>query len=229
MNSYPKGCPSNQSVKVRVLTQAAGVAALLICAALICFSSARAQDDIDNEADATSSAGVPTGGPKTRFKGFPSPQQEPGPSSGTTASAKATIVFDAYLTQAQITFDLTNLNPSQISAFHLHCGLPGQLGPLVINFGNFGAFTSTFKKIGPNTYRFQQTVTDSDIDEQNFPPAPGPVPACAGNNIGPAPATSIASLESLGRVGQLYFNVHTGSGTDPTFVFALIRGQMYKK
>src|SRR5215472_9521135 len=139
MNCDPKNCQSVQSAGVRALTRAAGVVAVLVCAALICFSPALAQDAA-NDADASSASGVPTGGPKTRFKGFPSPQQEPGPSSGTTASAKATIIFDAYLTQAQITFDLTNLNPSDIAAFHLHCGLPGQLGPLVINFAAFGSF-----------------------------------------------------------------------------------------
>src|SRR5262249_45987654 len=84
---------------------------------------------------------TPTPGPPTTYQGYPSPQQEPGPPSGSAASAIGLITFDPYLTQAQVTFYLSNLDPSDIAAFHLHCGLPGQLGPLVVNFNIFGPFT----------------------------------------------------------------------------------------
>jgi hypothetical protein len=168
-------------------------------------------------------AATPSVGPPTNYVAYPSPQQEPGPPSTSTAKAIATIQFDPYLTQAQINFYLTNLDPADIAAFHLHCGLPGQLGPIVINFNQFGAFTTSFVNDV-----FSVTVTDADVREANWPPnRMGPPPACDKNAIGPAPATTIAGIDALARIGQLYFNVHTGSKRDATFVFGLIRGQVY--
>lgn len=171
----------------------------------------------------------PTAAPSTSYQAFPSPQQEPGPSSGETTTAIGLLEFDPYLTQVQVTFYLKNLNPSQIAAFHLHCGLPGQLGPIVVNFNIFGSFTQTFSQVDSNTYLFSQTVTDADVDEANWPPSSlRPPPACAANNIGPAPATNIAGIEALARIGQLYFNVHVGNSIrQPTYFFGLIRGQVY--
>lgn len=166
---------------------------------------------------------TPTAGPPTSYIGYPSSAQEPNNAAGTTASAIGIIQFDPYLTQAQITFYLTGLDPSQITAFHLHCGLPSQLGPLVVNFNIFGDFTQTF-----NNGVFAVTLNDGDIEEQVWPINKNKLPkACLANSIGPAPTTTIAGLDALAREGQLYFNVHTGSGKDPTFVYGLIRGQIY--
>jgi hypothetical protein len=168
-------------------------------------------------------AATPSVGPSTNYVGYPSPAQEPGPANGTEASAIGTISFDPYLTQAQINFYLTGLDPAEITAFHLHCGLPGQLGPIVINFNQFGAFNTSFVD-----GVFSVTVTDADVREANWPPTKtGIPPACEKNAIGPAPATTLAGIDALARVGQLYFNVHTGKGKDRTFVFGLIRGQVY--
>src|SRR5262245_35156985 len=92
---------------------------------------------------ASIAAGEPSGHHDTRYHAFASPQQESGPASGSAAKGRATITFDEYLTKARLDFRLFNLDPATITGFHIHCGLPGQLGPMIVNFGAFGDFAET--------------------------------------------------------------------------------------
>src|SRR5262249_20287297 len=121
------------------------------------------------------------GTPTTTYRAFASPQQESGPASGSTTSGQATLTFDAYLTTAKLDFTLVNLDPALITGFHIHCGLPGQLGPMIVNFADFGAFTDTF-----HDGQFSVTLTNDDIVVANWPPDLGSLPeGCASNVIQP--------------------------------------------
>ncbi|MEW6271182.1 MAG: CHRD domain-containing protein [Thermodesulfobacteriota bacterium] len=158
----------------------------------------------------------------TTYQAFPSPAQEPGPPSGSNVSARATLSFDSYLTRARLDFRLLNLDPALITGFHIHCGLPGQLGPMIVDFGRYGDFTETFRN-----GRFSVDVTNDDIVVASWPPSGSLPEGCASNVIQPGQSNTLAGLEALARQGQLYFNLHTGSGQDETYFFGLIRGQVY--
>jgi len=94
---------------------------------------------------------------------------------------------------------------------------------MIVNFGTFGDFTDTFKN-----GRFAVTLRNDDVVVATWPPVPGELPeGCASSVIQPGQANTIAGLEALARQGQLYFNLHTGSGQDDTYFYGLIRGQVY--
>jgi hypothetical protein len=160
----------------------------------------------------------------TQYQAFASPQQESGPASGSTTRGQATITFDPYLTTAKVEFRLANLDPADISAFHIHCGVPGQLGPIIVDFGQFGTFTEIFKD-----GRMRVTLRNDNLTVATWPPTGSLPEGCATSVFGPGQSNTIAGLEALSRAGLLYFNLHTGSGMDDTYFFGLIRGQIYPK
>jgi hypothetical protein len=164
------------------------------------------------------------GAKSTKYEAFASPQQESGPASGSTTKGQATITFDPYLTNAKVDFKLTNLDPADITAFHIHCGVPGQLGPIIVDFGQFGDFTDTFKN-----GRMSVTLRNDNLTVATWPPNATLPEGCAPSVFGPGQSNTIAGLEALSRAGLLYFNLHTGSGEDATYFYGLIRGQIYPK
>jgi hypothetical protein len=159
-----------------------------------------------------------------KYEAFASPQQESGPASGSTSKGQATITFDAYLTNAKVEFRIVDLDPAQITGFHIHCGVPGQLGPIIVDFGQFGDFASIFQK-----GRMSVTLTNENLTLAKWPPETSLPEGCATSVFGPGQSNTIAGLEALSRAGLLYFNVHTGSGQDDTYFYGLIRGQIYPK
>jgi hypothetical protein len=169
---------------------------------------------------ATAAAGTK---PK-KYEAFASPQQESGPASGSSSKGQATITFDPYLTNAKVEFRLTDLDPAAITGFHIHCGVPGQLGPIIVDFGQFGDFTSIFEN-----GRMSVTVRNDNLTLAKWPPDAALPEGCATSVFAPGQSNTIAGLEALSRAGLLYFNLHTGSGQDDTYFYGLIRGQIYPK
>ncbi len=160
----------------------------------------------------------------TKYEAFASPQQESGPASGSTSKGQATITFDPYLTNAKVEFRLVDLDPAEITGFHIHCGVPGQLGPIIVDFGQFGAFTDLF-----DDGRMRVTLRNDNLTLAKWPPDAALPEGCATSVFAPGQSNTIAGLEALSRAGLLYFNVHTGSGQDDTYFYGLIRGQIYPK
>ena len=97
----------------------------------------------------------------TIYEGWMSPQQQPGDeadapkglSKGIGLESTAASVpreqrksrgygqlrFSKDLTKAYVDVDVTGVNAADILMFHIHCGPPGVLGPIIVDFGEFGS------------------------------------------------------------------------------------------
>lgn len=79
----------------------------------------------------------------TKYEAFLSPRQEPGEEIESDAKGHGTITFPKNLSSAKVEVQISGVNTSEITGFHIHCGPPGVLGPIVLDLGQFGTFDKT--------------------------------------------------------------------------------------
>lgn len=178
----------------------------------------------------------------TTYEAFMSPAQEPGDEDeapkllqkatglGSTAGSVpresrpsrgwGQLRFARDLSRAFVDVELSGLNPADIVMFHVHCGPPGVLGPIIVDFGKVGK-----KPLDFNGGKLSVELTNKDI--VYVKDMPGLKPAlpegCPIEVAFPGQVKTIAGLEHLARKGVLYFNVHTKAHT----FYGEIRGQIY--
>jgi hypothetical protein len=179
----------------------------------------------------------------TVYEGYLSPAQQPGEETDAPkALAKAVglestgpsvpreqrksrghgqIRFTRDLTRAFVEVEIKNVNPSDILMFHIHCGPPGVLGPIVVDFGELGHLPKTFAEGKLSVELADKNITYVKSMPKGLKPAlPESCPAELGF---PTQASTIAALEYLARKGVLYFNLHTKAHT----FYGEMRGQIY--
>jgi hypothetical protein len=177
----------------------------------------------------------------TVYEAFMSPAQEPGEESETPkalqkslgATAPSTdrekrasrghgqIRFARDLSKAYVDVTMTGVDPANIVMFHIHCGPPGFLGPVVVDLGESGELSKTVKD-GKLTVE----LTNKNVKfVKHGPPGLKPaLPESCPIEIGlPAQVNTLAGLEWLARKGVLYFNLHTKAHT----YYGEMRGQIY--
>jgi hypothetical protein len=179
----------------------------------------------------------------TVFEAFLTPHQEGGEEEDTPAAVpdvfKSTapsvsrderpsqghgvLTFTRDLSKAYAYIAIENVNPEEIVMFHIHCGRPGQLGPIIIDFSLMGDL-QTFWEDGVLTVE----LTNADI-EAVTDHGEGMVGAftagCPITSLIPLDKVkTIAGLETIAREGELYFNLHTEGQT----FFGDIRGQLHQ-
>ncbi len=134
----------------------------------------------------------------------------------------AVIEFTKDYSRAYVYLAVENVNPDDVVLLHLHCGKPGQLGPIIIDFALMGDLQ---EMLADNIMKFE--ITNEDIvAAANH--GHGLVAAfTAGCPITPALPTdkikTIAGLAMVARDGDLYFNLHTKAQT----FFGDIRGEFF--
>ncbi|MEM1347900.1 MAG: CHRD domain-containing protein [Myxococcota bacterium] len=122
------------------------------------------------------------------------------------------VAFTKDFSRAYVHLAVTGIDPEEIVMAHLHCGRPGMLGPIIVDFGSAGNVSEYF---ADGTLHLELTNRDLEhVVEQGS----GVVGAfTAGCPIHPArPNDRIRTLSGMAVVameGQLYFNVHTASQT----------------
>lgn len=178
----------------------------------------------------------------TVFESFLSPHQEGGEEEDTpelvpdifkstapsvsrnerTSRGHGVLSFTRDLSKAYVHIAIENVNPEDIVMFHIHCGRPGQLGPILVNFALAGDLQQYW---ADNVLTLE--LTNEDI-EAVVAHASGVV----GNLTDGCPITlalptdkvkTIAGMETIAREGELYFNLHTAGQT----FFGDIRGQLH--
>lgn len=176
----------------------------------------------------------------TAYEAFLSPAQEPGEESETPkllqkslgATAPSTpresrksrgygqIRFAKDLSKAYVDVQIEGVNPADILMFHVHCGPPGVLGPVVVNFGEFGDPSKSFVD-----GKLSVELTNKNITYVNdMKGMKSGLPESCPAELGFAAQTkTLASLEYLARKGVLYFNLHTKAHT----YYGEMRGQLY--
>lgn len=175
------------------------------------------------------------------FEAFLSPHQEGGEESDTPAAVpevfKSTapsvprdarrsrghgvLSFTKDLSKAYVHVAIQNVATQDIVMFHIHCGKPGQLGPILINVALAGDLEQYW-----DDHELALELTNKDIEAVNADGS-GLVGALTnGCPITPAIPTdkvkTIAGMEAIAREGELYFNLHTAGQT----FFGDIRGQL---
>jgi hypothetical protein len=176
------------------------------------------------------------------YEGFLSPAQEPAEESEAPAglqgdhSGHATEVmrekrtskgygllrFAKDLSKAYVDVQIEGFNPADVVMFHIHCGPPGFLGPIVVDFGKIAGDLS--KVMAGNKLSLEFGNKNLTFVKQL--PAIGAfkLPESCPTDVGfPAQVNTIAGLEYLARKGVLYFNLHTKAHS----FFGEMRGQIY--
>ena len=176
----------------------------------------------------------------TVYEAFLSPAQEPGEESeipkplekslGATApstpresrksSGWGQLRFTKDLSRAYVDVQLDGVNAADILMFHIHCGPPGVLGPVVVDLGEAGNLSKTLA-----AGKLSLELTNKNIvfikDMKGMKPG---LPESCPSELGFAAQTkTLASLESLAKKGVLYFNLHTKAHT----YYGEMRGQIY--
>lgn len=178
----------------------------------------------------------------TVYEAYMSPQQQPGEetevpkplekSLGATAPTVSReqrtsrgwgqIRFAKDLSKAYVDVEITGVKAEDILMFHIHCGPPGLLGPIIVDFGESESPAKTLAN-GKMTLE----LTNKNITFVKDMPKglkgltlPESCPIEPGM---PVQAKTIAALEYLARKGVLYFNLHTKRAT----YYGEMRGQIY--
>ena len=158
---------------------------------------------------------VPPGAPEVFLSTEPSTDRE-----GRESRGHGTLAFNRELSRAYVHLEIANIDPQDINLVHIHCGRPGQLGPIMVDIGATGDLAEYFAD-GVLSYE----ITNEDI-------------AAATHGEGIVGATTagcpiiqtipfdrhrtIAGMAHIAAEGELYFNLHT---VQQTF-FGDIRGQL---
>lgn len=175
----------------------------------------------------------------TVYDAFLSPAQEPGEESeaprapGLKASAASTVRkertsrgygqvrFTRDLSRAYIDVQIEGVRAEDITMFHIHCGPPGVLGPIIVDLG---AGIDLQKDLGDGTLSLEignDDVTFAEMMPKGLKPRlPEGCPIDKGL-IGQV--KTIAGVENLARKGVLYFNLHSKAHT----FYGEMRGQIY--
>jgi len=180
----------------------------------------------------------------TLYEGWMSPSQQPGDESDAPkALAKATglqstepsvpraerksrgwgqLRFAHDLTKVYVEVEIKNVKPDDILMFHVHCGPPGVLGPIIVDFGSLGSLP---KMLANGKLSVELTNKDivfvKSMPHGLKPALPESCPAELG--FLPTQASTVSALEYLARKGVLYFNLHTKANT----FYGEMRGQIY--
>lgn len=145
------------------------------------------------------------------------------PRSKRASHGHGVLSFTNDMSEAYVHVAVENVNPEDIVMFHIHCGKPGQLGPIIVDFGLKGDFAQYFAD-----GMFTMNVTNEDI-VATTDHGEGLVGAfTAGCPITLAlpldKVKTIAGMHTIAEEGELYFNLHTKGQT----FYGDIRGQLLK-
>jgi hypothetical protein len=181
--------------------------------------------------------------PGAIYEGYMSPQQQPGEESnapkllqkatGLESTGTSTpreqrkslgwgqLRFARDLSKVWVDVEITGVNPADILMFHIHCGAPGILGPIVVDFGQQGSLPKLLA-----SGKLSLELRNKDLTYLKDMPR-GLKPALPeGCPIDPAMVgqlQTIAGLDMLARKGVLYFNLNTKQHT----FYGEVRGQIY--
>ena len=125
------------------------------------------------------------------------------------------------LSKAYVYVKTENVNFEDINMFHIHCGRPDQLGPILIDFANSSNIQKNFAD-----GIFEVEIRNEDI-EKVINSGHGIVGAyTAGCPIVPGTVDkvkTIAGMQHIAQKGELYFNLHTKAQT----FYGDIRGKLH--
>jgi CHRD domain len=165
------------------------------------------------------------------YESFLSPAQEPGEESETPkplekslgATKPSTpraqrgsrgwgkVRFTRDFTSALIDVEIKGVDPADILMFHIHCGPPGGLGPVLVDLGKSGPPSQKLASGKMSVKISNDDLTWGSMLPKGFKPSlPESCPAELGF---PIQTKTLVGMEYLARRGLLYFNLHTKAHT----------------
>ncbi|MEO1704520.1 MAG: CHRD domain-containing protein [Pseudomonadota bacterium] len=139
-----------------------------------------------------------------------------------TSRGHGTLSFSRDLSRAYAHVKIENVTPAEINMFHIHCGRPGQLGPIIVDLGMGRDLSADFA----DGELFVE-ITNADLTAvvehghgliAAFTAGCPIVPTIPNDRV-----DTIAGLAHIAFERELYFNLHT---TGQTY-FGDIRGQLH--
>jgi len=135
--------------------------------------------------------------------------------------------FSNDLSRAWVDVKVEGVDLAAVNMFHIHCGRPGILGPIVVDFSQA---TDIKQNIADGTFSVELTDEHIVKTAESGKGLVGvmtmgcviPSPSLGSNT--PLKTSTIAGLAQLAREGELYFNLHT---TGQTY-FGDMRGQLHR-
>ena len=132
-----------------------------------------------------------------------------------------TLAITRDLGRGYVHMKIEGVNPADIVMFHIHCGLPGQLGPILVDLGHGTDLPTAFAD-GELSVEITNEDLVAVVDHGH-----GLIGAfTAGCPILPAVpfdrVVTVAGLAQIAAEGELYFNLHTKGQV----YFGDIRGQL---
>lgn len=228
------------------------IAVVVIAIAIIGFRMSNApivaQEEIVNRAELDRQSPIalnPAGGSEIGlvYEAYLSPHQEGGEEENTPgiippvfrsttpsvnradrpSRGHSVIEFTKDLSKAYVYLAVEGVELDEINMLHLHCGRPGQLGPILVDFSMAG---NVQEYLSDGVLRLE--VTNADIEaviahEHSMGPISQFTSGCPIFWGQPDQVVTIAGMALVAQQGELYFNLHT---TGQTY-FGDIRGQFY--
>ncbi len=140
-----------------------------------------------------------------------------------TSHGHGVLSFTNDLSKAYVHVAVENVNPEDIVMFHIHCGRPGQLGPIIVDFGLKGDPTTYFED-GVFTMEIlnEDIVATTDHGEGILGAFTAGCPIITAIPLDKV--KTIGGMQLIAEQGELYFNLHTKGQT----FFGDIRGQLQR-
>jgi hypothetical protein len=145
------------------------------------------------------------------------------PRNQRTSRGHGVIEFASDLSRAYVYLAIENIDPASVNLLHLHCGRPGQLGPILVDFaliGDINAFLANgVMQVEVTNEDIVATANHGDGVLAFFTAGCPIVPELPTDRV-----RTVAGMELIARQGELYFNLHTRAQT----YFGDIRGQLHR-
>jgi uncharacterized protein YceK len=136
------------------------------------------------------------------------------------------IRFRNDLSRAYVDVKIEGIDVSTINLFHIHCGKPGVLGPIFVDFALATDLQKSFSKGVLSVEVTDDLIVKSIGHSHN--PTDALLNGCFVLGEGtpgakPAKFTTVAGMLTLALQGEIYFNLHTTAQT----YYGDLRGQIY--
>lgn len=138
------------------------------------------------------------------------------------------IRFSKDFSRAFIDVRIEGVKPSTVNMFHIHCGKPGILGPILVDF----ALTTDLQAnladgmltVEVRNEHIVKTAKSGHGVVGAFT-AGCVIPSLSLGDTKPTKVSTVAGMAQLAQAGELYFNLHTTSQT----YFGDMRGQIHRQ
>jgi hypothetical protein len=136
--------------------------------------------------------------------------------------------FNKDLSRAFVDVRIEGIDPATINMFHIHCGMPGILGPILVDFSHATDIPKNFSDDGV----FSVEITNEHLvatSEHGHGLIAAFTAGCvigspSLGSVAPSKISTVAGMAQIAREGELYFNLHTTGHT----YYGDIRGQLHR-